>query len=323
MVKPAGEVSPASLQNPSDPDAGYSAHKGQGYQAQVMETYVEASDPGDKAQALNLITHVAVESAGEHDAHALLPALESVKERGLCPERVVADSHYGGDENVAAAGEAGVEVVAPVMGGGRLSEEGPRLSDFTWSDEVTVEHCPGGQAPLETKRNSRRFCAAFDGRVCASCPHALTCPARGQGGRRRYLRYDAAEVRISKRRAAEETPAFKERYRWRAGVEGTMSQLDRLTGIKRLRVRGHPAVRFAATMKVLAVNIFRATCVRSARQAAGTWVESAVYFVLGLHFRFKAFGPKLWGARRNNFQFFAAPARLRQNGAGCQLRTAA
>ena len=26
------------LQNPSDPEAGYNGHKGQGYQAQVMET---------------------------------------------------------------------------------------------------------------------------------------------------------------------------------------------------------------------------------------------------------------------------------------------
>ncbi len=38
-VKKPKEIPSDSLQNPSDPDATYSGHKGQGYQVQVMETY--------------------------------------------------------------------------------------------------------------------------------------------------------------------------------------------------------------------------------------------------------------------------------------------
>lgn len=38
QTKPNKEVASDSLQNPSDPDAGYDAHKGKGYQAQIMET---------------------------------------------------------------------------------------------------------------------------------------------------------------------------------------------------------------------------------------------------------------------------------------------
>ncbi|RAM03221.1 hypothetical protein DO021_03835 [Desulfobacter hydrogenophilus] len=34
-IKPPKKISSNSLQNPSDPDATYSGHKGQGYQAQV------------------------------------------------------------------------------------------------------------------------------------------------------------------------------------------------------------------------------------------------------------------------------------------------
>jgi hypothetical protein len=37
-IKKPKEISSDSLQNPSDPDATYSGHKGQDYQAQVMET---------------------------------------------------------------------------------------------------------------------------------------------------------------------------------------------------------------------------------------------------------------------------------------------
>ena len=56
----------------------------------------------------------------------------------------------------------------------------------------------------------------------------------------------------------------KDRYRWRAGVEATMSEYDRRTGAKQLRVRGLKAVKFCATLKALGVNIFRAAAIRAA-----------------------------------------------------------
>ena len=43
-----------------------------------------------------------------------------------------------------------------------------------------------------------------------------------------------------------------------------MSEYDKRTGIKHLRVRGFKAVRFRATLKAVGVNIFRATAVRNA-----------------------------------------------------------
>jgi len=44
MVKAPKEIASSSLQNPSDPDAGYDARKGQGYQVQVMEICCASSD---------------------------------------------------------------------------------------------------------------------------------------------------------------------------------------------------------------------------------------------------------------------------------------
>jgi len=82
VAKPNKEVPSDSLQNPSDPDAGYSSHKGQGYQVQVVENY---SEGGDKQ--LSLFTHVDVQSADEHDANALLPALDDLKTRDMAPEK--------------------------------------------------------------------------------------------------------------------------------------------------------------------------------------------------------------------------------------------
>ena len=48
-----------------------------------------------------------------------------------------------------------------------------------------------------------------------------------------------------------------------------MSEYDRRTGVKRLRVRGLKAVRFCVTLKAVGVNLFRATKVSRARSRAG------------------------------------------------------
>jgi hypothetical protein len=44
-------------------------------------------------------------------------------------------------------------------------------------------------------------------------------------------------------------------------VEATMSEYDRRTGVKRLRVRGFKSVRFYATLKAAGINILRAAAV--------------------------------------------------------------
>jgi len=61
LIKKPKKVASDSLQNPSDPDASYSGHKGQGYQVQIMETYSPCDNPEEKP--LNLIAHVHVEQA--------------------------------------------------------------------------------------------------------------------------------------------------------------------------------------------------------------------------------------------------------------------
>ncbi|RLB92591.1 MAG: hypothetical protein DRH76_11090 [Deltaproteobacteria bacterium] len=59
-----------------------------------------------------------------------------------------------------------------------------------------------------------------------------------------------------------------QKYCWHAGIEATMSQYDRLTGVKRLRVRGFKAVPFTAILKAVAVNVARAVAAKQARARA-------------------------------------------------------
>ena len=261
-VKIAEQIASDSLQNPSDPDATYSGHKGQGYQLQVMETYTDTEDKDIKSQTLNLITHVELEKACDSDAQALIPAIESTKKRGLDPNELQADSLYGSDENYQDAKSMGVELVAPVKNG--RSEKGAvSLSQFEFSKTGHVLQCPQGHKPLISKKKKTRFSQGFDCHSCANCPLVNDCPVN-PGKKFYYLRYEEKAMRIAKRRGIEQTVEFKDRYRWRAGVEATMSELDRRTGVKRLRVRGFKAVRFSATLKAIGINLLRAAAVRQA-----------------------------------------------------------
>jgi hypothetical protein len=247
-VRPNKDVPSDSLQNPSDPDAGYSGHKGKGYQVQVMETYSP-----DKSQP-DLITHVQVEPAHKSDAQALLPAIEETAKRDMAPTELLADSLYGSDDNVEQARKQGVEVIAPAMGTEPASIS---LADFVFSTNDEILACPMGQIPQRIKRGKKGgFSVRFDKTLCDACPRQSDCPVR-RAKQRVTLRYDAKALRLARRRAREGTTAFREVYRYRAGAEATMSDLDRLTGIKHLRVRGMVAVRVAATLKATGLNILR------------------------------------------------------------------
>lgn len=250
-VKANKDVASDSLQNPSDPNAGYNGYKGQGYQMQVAESYSTSED----ADTLNLITGVIVEPAHKRDAHALVPLIETTAELGLKPKEALADTLYGGDENRGKADALGVEIVSPVKGkGSKITET---LTEFTMNSENEITSCPAGCTPERTRSHDDWHFAFFSKRTCRGCSRKKTCPTK-LGQRGRSLRYDDKAVRVARRRAYEESPAFRNRYRFRAGIEGTMSQLDRLTGIKNLRVRGLSRVSFAAYLKAAAINIVRA-----------------------------------------------------------------
>ena len=287
-VKAPKEVASSSLQNPSDPGAGYDAHKGQGYQVQVMETYCASSDESIREKTLNLITHVEIEPAHVSDVHALIPALESTKERGLAPKEVLADSLYGSDENQEKAKELEVAVISPVMG--TPKEETLSLADFPQTDKGTIAACPQGHVPVKIKRGKNNtISVAFASEHCSVCPQQGRCPVK-PGRKRHYLRFNLKALRIAERRAKEHTPEFKDKYRWRAGIESTFSEMDKTTGIKRLRVRGLSAVGYCARLKAIGVNLFRATRVKRAldalRTVPGTALSSIDSIILTVKERF-------------------------------------
>ena len=120
--------------NPADPDASYNAHKGQGYMAQIVETYCEDDSNEAVAATPDLITHVEVHKMTVHDGHRLADALDDLSERALTPAVMLGDSHYGSSDNMALTREQNINLVAPARPpkgavSGRLT-----LEDFTLKD---------------------------------------------------------------------------------------------------------------------------------------------------------------------------------------------
>jgi hypothetical protein len=86
----------------------------------------------------------------------------------------------------------------------------------------------------------------------------LVAPVRGPAPKKARFQMTAAQKRLALRRAEEATEEWKDRYRLRAGIEGTNSGLKKRMGLGQLRVRGKKSVFNVVLLKVTGWNIFRA-----------------------------------------------------------------
>ena len=259
IAKKPKDVSSDSIQNPSDPDAGYDGHKGQGYHTQIMESYRNDEDrASEEENGIDIITHVNTEPANEHDSNALIPAIDDVKSRGLDCETVLADAAYGGTDKIEKAKEKDVELVSPTLG--RHSER--QHESFNYNSETyCVNACPNGKKSDEIKHNKKgSITAVWYEQTCAGCK-IDNCPAkvkkRGKGYRYHY--YTISSVKCHLRRQYENSQEFRDIYRFRSGIEATNSRFISMTGARRSRYRGLNKMRFSQKLKALAINVFRVT----------------------------------------------------------------
>lgn len=264
-AKPGGHC----VQNPSDPDASYDGVKGPGYQLQISET---CSDNND----VQLITAVLPQTAAATDAEALQPMLAKLQEQERLPDTMLADTAYGGDDNVQAAAALDVEIVSPVAGrtpasAAAASAAAPlTVDDFAYDERTgNVDACPTGRVPLRTVHDAATDTTTvhMSASDCANCPHRPACPVE-RGPKGYQSRFTGKQRRLAGRRCEEATPVFKERYARRSGVESTNSGLKRRLGLGRLRVRGMKAVQHALYLKAAGWNLLRAAAALARRWAA-------------------------------------------------------
>jgi hypothetical protein len=265
-VKDPDEIPCDNVLNPADPDARYNAHRGFGYLVQVMETFSteEGDDRNAPSTKPDLITHVAVGPMNTHDSSALEPAMADVTARGICPEVLLGESHYGSTENMQKASQQQVELVSPAMPPKGSKQDKLTLENFELDDQGLIVRCPEGHAPVLSSIGPEKLQVLFEPSICGSCARHRDCCAAP--GKRREDRYQYSHDRVQQRarRLQDRTEDFRERYRWRAGIEGTMARYKHQVGMGRLRVRGRKAVRYVAFLRALGLNIHRISAYRSA-----------------------------------------------------------
>lgn len=266
LVRDGKDVPCDTVGNPSDPDASYNAHHGQGYMAQIVESYCEDDDSDDSqdvAATPDLITHVAVHKMTVHDGHRLPDALRDLEDRALLPETLLADSHYGSSDNMILSKDRGIDLKAPARPAKGASSGRLTLEDFTLNEDGLVERCPNNVKPVAVSAAKAKLQARFDLSICRRCPAMQRCPLRPAKHHGDFARfqYTPARAAYQKRRLWERTDAFREIYRWRAGIEATMSRLKYQMKLAHLRIRGMTAMRYVVFLRALGLNIRRCAAI--------------------------------------------------------------
>jgi hypothetical protein len=251
----------ATLQSPYDPDASC-GHKGSGYSVQVTET---CNNEGKH----EIVTDYEVHGAARSDIGKALSVIERLAE--CKPDTLFADGGYPSVPSALKIKEQHIEFIAPVNRS-RLSDEVVGRDQFQFDPEGLVTQCPQGHKPVDHRilsgNNSTRrsLHAIFDGNLCRMCTMLDRCPVRAPNHRNRGCQATVGDFRLEitpeirlrdHMYALQQTTEWKDRYKIRAGIEATNSELKRAHGIGRLRVRRLVKVCFAVACKIIACNIKR------------------------------------------------------------------
>ncbi|MCA1605665.1 MAG: transposase, partial [Acidobacteria bacterium] len=237
-------VPPSALRisSPYDIEARY-AHKRStswvGYKVHLTETCDEETP--------HIITNVHTAEAIINDNDALPTIHQKLSDAELLPNKHLVDAGYvEAQQLVESRREYGMELIGPVQGNGRWQHEqgtGFDISHFVIDWERQEVTCPTGKQsstlkPMVDGRGNDVLHAIFRKADCSQCASLTQCTKAK--GKQRTINIKPRELHeaLQQARQREKTAEFKEEYRKRAGVEGTISQGVRAFGMRRSRYIG-------------------------------------------------------------------------------------
>lgn len=241
---------------PHDPEARWSEKRGKdwvGGRLQVTET-------AEDKVTQQFITDIDVVAANRDDSEVVDQIQKRLQERDLKPDEHDVDQGYTSGPNLAQSAARGIELLGPVAQDTAGKPEGLRQSDFKLDFETKQATCPQGKvAPTWYDRPSEENEGYVGAEIqfkkqCKGCHVRMQC-APGKCGR--TLKVSPYYSLLQQRRAEQETDSFKERYKCRAAVEGTISEIVRGHGGRRARYRGLAKARLQALFTGAAVNLKR------------------------------------------------------------------
>ena len=256
-------VPPSGLRisSPYDTEARF-AHKRSatwvGYKVHLTETCDEDSP--------HIITNVETEEAIINDNDTLPKIHQHLSRAELLPDKHLVDAGYvEATQLVESRREYEMELIGPVQGNGRWQHEqgnGFDISHFVIDWEREQAKCPAGKTSSSWKlgvdgRGNEVINVAFAKADCMKCPHLSQCTKSKIPRRSINLKPRELHEALQQARKREKTREFKEEYRKRAGVEGTISQGVRAFGMRRSRYLGIAKTRLQHLATAAAINIER------------------------------------------------------------------
>jgi transposase len=258
------------LASPYDTDARYSEKHGMGwtgYKDHLTETVSDPAgdDPGTGRPAVpNLVTDVQTTRAAVPDVVMTGPVQDRLAASDLLPGEHDVDSGYISADLLVSSRRRGIALIGPL-----LADTSPqaRSGGYTaamfaidWDREQAT--CPEGAvsikwAPMRTHDGKEAISVRFAAATCRACPARDKCTTAKWTGRQLFLRPREIHQAVADARAGQDTRQWKDRYKTRAGVEGTMAQATHVTGIRHARYIGLPKTRLEHLAAATAINVIR------------------------------------------------------------------
>jgi transposase len=248
------------ITSPDDLEARYTVKREMpwvGYKVHVTET----CDPDHP----RLLTQVETTPATTHDIHLAEPIQKDLFSRGLGPDTMLVDSGYIEADLLVSSMERGVGLVGPAPANKTWQAKDEEAFDHTrfvidWENMVAT--CPAGQQSdrchrRKTRRGTTNWIFAFNLSSCGQCSLRARCTTAQKSGRSLTVYPPEQYQALQAAREREDTEEYQQLYAKRAGVEGTISQAVRTTGLRRSRYRGLARTRLQHLASAAALNVIR------------------------------------------------------------------
>ena len=255
------EFPPAAvaINSPYDADARWGRKGGlgwTGYKVHLTETC--------EADAPHLLTDVATTPATTADTEVVTAIQARLSARDLTPGTHLVDGGYVDAELLVASQARGIDLCGPTRGNSRWQarEGGFTAAAFQidWAAQQAI--CPGGQRSrrwhVEKDRGGNPLISIhFARRDCQSCGLRPQCTRSQENGRIVAVRPQAQHEALQAAREREGTPAFRQAYAARAGVEGTVSQGVARSDLRHCRYMGLAKTHLQHLLTAAALNLTR------------------------------------------------------------------
>ncbi len=229
-----------------------------GYMVHLTET-CGATSP-------HFITHVETTPATTTDDAVVATIHQDLAAKDLLPAEHLVDAGYTAVDNLRAAEQHyHIDLLGPVSGGGSwqaVAGQGFDVSCFAIDWEQHVVTCPQGRSSQswhvrQEKYGHEYVAVRFSPTDCGACAQRAACTRSQRGVRSVTFKPQAEYETLQAARARQETEIFKQQYKKRAGVEGTLSQGTRAFGLRRCRYLGLAKTRLQHLATAAAMNLTR------------------------------------------------------------------